>query len=38
LIPFSDENGAMPTLAAYTIRLQAELLDSSMGFMKRRAA
>ncbi len=38
LIPFNDENGAKRTLAAYTIRLQVDLLGGSMGFMKRRAA
>jgi hypothetical protein len=38
LIPFSDEKGAKRTLAAYTIRLQVDLLGGSMGFMKRRAA
>jgi hypothetical protein len=38
LIPFSDENGAMRTLAAYTIRLQVDMLGGPMGFMKRRAA
>jgi hypothetical protein len=38
LIPFSDEKGARRTLAAYTIRLQVDLLGGSMGFMKRRAA
>ena len=38
LIPFSDEKGAKRTLAAYTIRLQVDMLGGSMGFMKRRAA
>lgn len=38
LIPFSGEKGAKRTLAAYTIRLQVDLLGGSMGFMKRRAA
>lgn len=38
LIPFSDGKGAKRTLAAYTIRLQVDLLGGSMGFMKRRAA
>jgi hypothetical protein len=38
LIPFSDERGGKRTLAAYTIRLQVDLLGGSMGFMKRRAA
>jgi hypothetical protein len=38
LIPFSDEKGAERTLAAYTIRLQVDMLGGSMGFMKRRAA
>jgi hypothetical protein len=38
LIPFSDEKGARRTLAAYTIRLQVDMLGGSMGFMKRRAA
>jgi len=38
LIPFNDEKGAKRTLAAYTIRLQVDLLGGSMGFMKRRAA
>jgi len=38
LIPFSDEKGAKRTLAAYTIRLQVDLLGGPMGFMKRRAA
>jgi hypothetical protein len=38
LIPFSDEKGAKRTLAAYTIRLQVDLLGGSMGFIKRRAA
>jgi hypothetical protein len=38
LIPFSDENGAARALAAYTIRLQVDMLGGSMGFMKRRAA
>jgi hypothetical protein len=38
LIPFSGEKGARRTLAAYTIRLQVDMLGGSMGFMKRRAA
>jgi hypothetical protein len=38
LIPFNDEKGAKRTLAAYTIRLQIDMLGGSMGFMKRRAA
>ena len=38
LIPFSDEKGAKRTLAAYTIRLQVDMLGGSMGFIKRRAA
>src|SRR5262249_9320952 len=38
LISFSDEKGAKRTLAAYTIRLQVDLLGGSMGFMKKRAA
>jgi hypothetical protein len=38
LIPIGDEKGAKRTLAAYTIRLQVDMLGGSMGFMKRRAA
>ncbi|HEY9431081.1 MAG TPA: hypothetical protein VI260_06275 [Blastocatellia bacterium] len=38
LIPIGDEKGAKRTLAAYTIRLQVDLLGGPMGFMKRRAA
>jgi len=38
LIPIGDEKGAKRTLAAYTIRLQVDLLGGSMGFMKKRAA
>ncbi len=38
LIPFVDEKGARRTLAAYTIRLQVDLLGGPMGFIKRRAA
>jgi hypothetical protein len=38
LIPLSDEKRARRTLAAYTIRLQVDMLGGSMGFMKRRAA
>src|SRR5262245_4744501 len=38
LIPFTDEKGAKRTLAAYTIRLQVDLLGGPMGFMKRRAS
>jgi hypothetical protein len=38
LIPFSDEKSSKHTLAAYTIRLQVDMLGGSMGFIKRRAA
>jgi hypothetical protein len=38
LIPFTEEKGARRTLAAYTIRLQVDMLGGPMGFMKRRAA
>ncbi|HKQ73701.1 MAG TPA: hypothetical protein VJ810_08255 [Blastocatellia bacterium] len=38
LIPFTGEKGAKRTLAAYTIRLQVDLLGGPMGFMKKRAA
>jgi len=38
LIPVGDEKGAKRTLAAYTIRLQVDMLGGPMGFMKRRAA
>jgi hypothetical protein len=38
LIPFTDEKGSRRALAAYTIRLQVDILGGSMGFMKRRAA
>ena len=38
LIPFTDERGVRRTLAAYSIRLQVDLLGGPMGFMKRRAA
>ena len=38
LIPYIDEKGSRRTLAAYTIRLQVDMLGGSMGFMKRRAA
>jgi hypothetical protein len=38
LIPFNDEKGARRTLAAYTLRLQVDMLGGSMGFVKRRAA
>jgi hypothetical protein len=38
LIPIIDEKGAKRTLAAYTIRLQVDMLGGSMGFLKRRAA
>ena len=38
LIPFSDQSGRTRTLAAYTVRLQVDLLGGSMGFMKKRLA
>lgn len=38
LIPFSTPSGQTHTLAAYTIRLQVDLLNGSMGFMKKRMA
>jgi hypothetical protein len=38
LIPINDEKGAKRIIAAYTIRLQVDLLGGLMGFMKRRAA
>lgn len=38
LIPFTAPSGQTRTLAAYTIRLQVDLLGGSMGFMKKRMA
>jgi hypothetical protein len=38
LITVNEATGAPRTLAAYTIRLQVDLLGGSMGFMKKRMA
>lgn len=38
LIPFTAPSGQTRTLVSYTIRLQVDLLNGSMGFMKKRMA
>lgn len=38
LIPFTDQNGKVRTLTAYTIRLQVDMFGGTMGFLKKRMA
>ena len=38
LIPFTDQQGKVHTLTAYTIRLQVDMFGGPMGFLKKRMA
>jgi hypothetical protein len=37
-IPFTDSSGQVHTIIAYTVRLQADMLGGTLGFMKKRMA